>query len=382
MKRLAPSLLLVVSAGCGSIGSETPYAAQILNGGTGPFRLATKEETGLTTNPVGRLFSIGEPVGRAQLTANAVFYEVAAWPAVAGTRDPALQSWEIDWQNQWEPRRIARSTTHVVDADSVTRLGYEAGLDVLVPTLSWESSGIGEPAIVQRPDGSVRLYYATDQGIGVAEAPAVDGTFTRLVADPILPDVDGHGPASSPAPIVMPNGEVLMYVSAGDAIYLASSTDGLAFSLVDLDTSSAAIDPISLPEPVTSVDAGVPSDAGMDDAGVDGGVPVVEVSVRAPSALVTRSPTGRLLVRLYFEVRRSDGTSVLAMAGSFDGRTFVRATSIAYSKSNPTRPACFLRPDGITLLTFALPSTTANPRQAVSVLGSTPGDLELPPPQP
>lgn len=380
MKRLLPITLLLATTGCGSIGKETPYAAQIQNGGTGPFRLATKIETGIETTPIGQMFIIGEPVGRAQLTDTAVFYEVAAWPAVPGMRDPALPSWEIDW-NEWAPRRIARSTTHVVDADGLTRLGYVAGTDVLVPTLAWEMAGVGEPAIVRRPDGSVRLYYATNQGIGVAEAASIDGDFTRLVTTPILADVDGHGPAGSPAPVVLPSGETFMYVAASDAIYLARSADGLAFTLFDPDTNTVAIDPIALPPPVSTVDAGV-ADAGAD-AGLDpdAGVPITEVGVRAPSALVTTSATGRLSVRLYYEVRRSDGTSAVAMAGSFDGIRFVRAGAFAFSNATkvPMRPAPYLRSDGITLLTFTIPKTGTGVAQSIGVVGVAPGDRDVPP---
>lgn len=380
MKRLVLSVSLLAAAGCGTLGDEAPYAAQVLNGGTGPFRLATPTETGIPSLPKGKMIDSTSPIGRAQLTDGAVFYEVAAVAAVPGTRDASLPSWEIDFRNEWSPRRIARSMQHVVDSASVTRLGYQVGTDVLVPTLAWEANGVGEPAIVQRPDGSVRLYYATDQGLGVAEAPSVDGTFTRLVTSPILGDVDGHGPASSPAPVLMPNGETWLYVAAGDAIYLATSSDGLAFTLVDLDPGTVAVDPLSLPPPSTNggdagVDAG--TDAGVD---VDAGVPITEVGFRAPTALVTRSHVGRTIVRLYFEVRRSDQTSVLAMAGSFDGRTFERAGALAYAKTNPTRPACFLRADGITLLTFATPRLPAGPPELVPMLGSTPGDLDLPPP--
>lgn len=380
MKRLIPITLLLAGAGCGSIGKETPYAAQILNGGTGPFRLATKVETGIEPTPIGQMFIVGEPVGRAQLTDAAVFYEVAGWPTVPGTRDPATPPWEVDW-NEWAPRRIARSSTHVVDANGLTRLGYQAGTDVLAPMLAWEVAGVGEPAIVRRPDGSVRLYYATAQGIGVAEAPSIDGVFTRLVTTPILPDVDGHGPAGSPAPVVLPSGETFMYVAASDAIYLARSTDGLAFTLFDPDTSTASIDPIALPPPVSTVDGGV-ADAGTDGGlDPDAGVPITEVGLRAPSALVTTSATGRLSVRLYFEVRRSDGTAAVAMAGSFDGLTFVRAGALAFSNATkiPTRPAPYLRPDGITLLTFTIPKTGTGAPQGVGMVGVAPGDRDVPP---
>ncbi len=378
MKKLLLSSLLLTTTACGSLGQDWEWARQVLNGGTGPFRLATKVETGIQPNPAGRLLSIGEPVGRAQIVDDVVFYEVAGFPMMLGTRDPALPAWEIDWANEWEPRRIARSTVHVVDTEGVTRAGFENGVDVLTPTLAFETGGVYEPAILTQPDGSVRLYYATAAGIGVASAPSLDGSFTRLVSDAILPDVEGHGPAQSPAPIRMPNGEVFLYVSAGDALWLARSTDGLAFSLVDADPTTGAIDPLSLPPA-----AATPSDAGVpDDGGVDAGVPVTEVGFRAPTALVTRSSTGRLNVRLYFEVRRSDGTSVLAMAGSFDGIEFARFGANAYAKNNPIRPASFLRDDGITLLTFAIPRIGAGTVFTISMLGMTPSDQPLPAPAP
>lgn len=365
--------------GCGSLGQSGEYSPQVLNGGTSPFRLATKQEMGFTVNPIGMMIQTTASVGRSQLVGDAVFYDGAEVLAAPPPRDTGLVGWEVDW-NQYDPRSIYRSTTHTVDGDGVTRQGFVADAAALSPTLPWEAAGVFDPAIVVQPSGAVRLYYATAAGIGVAEAPTVTGTFTRLVNNPILPDVDGRGPAVSPAPVVLPTGVTMLYVEAGGAIFIASSSDGLAFTLVDTDPSTVAIDPIDLSAAVAAVDmdAGVPADAGMD-AGMDASV-LTEVAQRGPTALVATSLTGRTTVRMYFEVRRSDGSSVISVAGSYDGLVFERSSILSYTKNFPVHPAIYLRPDGISLLTFALPRAGGGPASAVPMLSLTPSSRPLPAP--
>ena len=59
---------------------------------------------------------------------------------------------------------------------------------------------------------------------------------------------------------------------------------------------------------------------------------------------------------------------MLAVAGSFDGIAFDRSTIVPFTKNNPAHPAPFLRPDGITLLTFAIGRQGGTLSNAVSVL--------------
>jgi hypothetical protein len=263
----------------------------------------------------------------------------------------------------------------VVDGEGVTRQGFVAGAPVLSPTEAWEMAGVYDPAILVLPSGAVRLYYATAQGLGIAEAPSIAGSFVRLVTSPLFGDVAGHGPAQSPAPTMLPNGDVMLYVEADGLLFAARSSDGLAFTLIDGDASTGAIDPLSLPVPVVAIDAGVPSDAGAMDASV-----ATEISQRAPTAVTAQSVTGRTLVRLYFESRRTDGTSVLAIAGSFDGEVFERSAVVPYTKNNPAHPAVWLREDGITLLTFAVVRQGGGLATALPLLGIAPAALPLPTP--
>lgn len=375
MRRSLLAVSLLASLGCGSLGHSGEYSPQVLNGGTGPYRLATHAETGNPSGPLGLVLDVGESVGRTALVDGAIFYDGANFLAAPPPHDPTLPGWEVDWA-QYAPRTIFRSTQRVVDSMGVSQHAFVAGQVVLSPTLAWEAAGVYDPALLVLPSGAVRLYYATAQGIGVAEAPTADGTFTRLAQTPILPDVEGRGAAQSPALAVLPNGDTMLYVEAGGFLFMARSTDGIAFSLVDADTSTAAIDPIPLPIPaVAGVDAG-PSDAGT----VDAGVPVTEVAVRAPSATTARSQTGRFTVRLYFESRRSDQSSVLGVAGSFDGVVFDRSAVVPYAKNNPSHPSILLRPDGISLLVFATTRLGGGNPSYVPLLGVTPAELPLPAP--
>lgn len=358
---------LMLSQACGALGEETPYPAQITNGGAGPYRLATEVETGVTGGVDGQMLIEGMTTGRAALTANAVFYEAAPISAVPPTRDPTLASWQIDWA-QHDARRIYRSTTRVVDADGLTRAGFAAGAEVLGPVEAFEAGGVSEPAILELPDGRVRLYYATAQGIGVAEAPSVDGGFARMTTTALLGDVAGHGPASHPAPLFFA-GETHLYVEAGGEIFHARAADGVTFTVVDADPSSAAVDPLPLRLPPP-----VPEDAGMDDAGVL----VTEVALGGPAVATGVSLIGRTTIRLAFESHRSDRTVVLAIAGSFDADTFLRSEVTPYSRLNPTSPYLFVRPDGISLLTFQQTRVGVGVQRSVTMLAMTPSRFVLP----
>lgn len=367
MTRRVPLAFALVLSACGSLGEGGEFSDQVLNGGAGPFRIATADETGVTSAPPGSLFpTTPDSIGRVHAEPSVAIYDVATRLAVPPARDPALLAFEVD-RAQWSPRRIARSTDHVIGGDGAPALGFRPGPDLLVPTEAFEVDGIFDPAIVRWTDGSVRLYYATSQGLGVASASSIDGTFTRLLTTPLLPDVAGHGPAQSPTLVALPAGGFVLYVGAGGSIFAATTVDGLAFDLVDADASTPAIDPIPLPVP-----------ADLPIANTDGGGPATQTGIYAPTAAATRSHTGRFDVRLYFETRWSDGTSAIHVAGSFDGFVFERSAIIGYRKSNPTSPSVLLLDDEITRLTFGVPRTNGGLVTSASVLASTPADRMLP----
>lgn len=369
MTRRSSLAALVFVAACGSLGKPGEFSEQILHGGTGPFRLATQAETGLSVSPGGSIFrSTLDSIGRAYVATDVAIYDVATRLAMPPMRDPALPEYAID-PAQYQPRRIARATTHVVGTDGLAALGFEFGTDVLVPTEAWEANGVYDPAVVRMPDGSVRIYYATDAGLGVASSPTVEGTFTRLTNTPLLADVDGRGPARKPAVAVLPSGELLLYFELAGSIYVARSQDGLAFSVVDSDATTPALDPLPL---VIPDDAPTPT--------TDAGVAIVETGRGSPSVVVTESRTGRLNVRLYFESRASDGTVAIHVAGSFDGLAFDRSAIVCYRKGNPTSPSAFLPDDGITRLTIALQRNSGGVVSGAPVLTMTPPERTLPPP--
>jgi len=362
--RCSLAIALVV-AGCGSLGKSGEFSELVLNGGTGPFRLATVDETGVQAAPVGSFVAgTDTSVGRAHAETDVVFYAVASRLASPPPRDVTLPRYAVD-EAQFGRRRIARSFEHAIGTDGTARLGFQTGPDVLAPSEPWEANGVYDPAIVRRPDGSVLLYYGTEHGLGIAQAPSIDGSFVRVTSSPLFEDVEGRGPAQAPSVITLASGKSLLYFSVAGSIFLARSDDGLAFELVDSDETTPAIDPLAL----ASVLPGITTDSGVE---------IVETGLASPSAVVTRSHIGRELVRLYFESRASDQTVAIHAAGSFDGYHFERSPIVAYKKNDPTSPSAFLSGDGITRLTFVVPDQRGGFTFGALVLASAPAERMLP----
>ncbi|MEZ4252918.1 MAG: hypothetical protein R3B99_32315 [Polyangiales bacterium] len=220
----------------------------------------------------------------------------------------------VDWA-RFEPRRIARAAK----LDGFHSFG--AGTVVLEASESWEGDAVFDPWVVALPDGHARLYYAADGGIGVAEAPSLSGSFTKL-AGPVL------GDARAPSVVATDEG-FSMYFERDGAIGLATSSDGLSFTVQSTLTLDA-------PEP-TEPDA------------------ALETSFHRPGAVWASTVAHDRILRLYFEVLRDDGTFAVTMAASLDGRTFERLpTSVYGGNESSGAPAPFLLEDGTTLLHFTV----------------------------
>ncbi|MEM9073414.1 MAG: hypothetical protein AAGE52_33220 [Myxococcota bacterium] len=305
MRKIA---ILAVALGCATLGNEAPFPDPIQTSGTGPFRRLDLAESGVPGNPPGRAILITGATTGGMFAGDHLFYVAAAPLGEPPERAAGLLPDEVDWA-QFEARAISRTPARAND------LGHELGDVILEASEAWEGDAVFDPWVVLLDDGRARLYYAGAEGVGVAEAPSVDGSFSR-VAGPIINDV------RSPSVVRDPAGGWLMFVETSAGISVARSDDGVAFG---------ELTELSLLGPT------------------EDGLPT-EVSVRRPGAVTVQTPTGRTVVRVYFEVVFSDETRAVAIAGSEDGSTFERRPSTVYAEESPGSPAPFVDEDGVTRL--------------------------------
>lgn len=315
-------VVLAMLAGCASLGAETAFPEPIQTSGVGPFRPLDSTETGIDAEPRGRVQETTGASGGG-MRAGDFFFSVESQPlADAPARTPGLLPTQVDWA-RFEPRSIARAPIREGFH------GFGAGTVVLEASEAWEGDAVFDPWVVALADGRARLYYAAAGGIGVAEAPSLDGTFTRVGDGPVLAD------ASGPSVVASDEG-FLMYFERDGAIGLATSSDGLAFTI---EIASLALDA------APSEDPEAPS----------------EVSFHRPGAVWASTVAHDRVLRLYFEVRRDDRTFAATMAASLDARSFERlAASVYGGEESSSAPAPFLMPDGTTLLHFTIDAPGPN----------------------
>jgi hypothetical protein len=247
---------------------------------------------------------------------------------------------------RFEPRAIYRSP-------AAAGPGFADGTEIFTAGPDWEGGEVFDPWVIALPTGGVRLYYASLGGIGAADAPAADGTFTRTGDAALLaPDVAIWGGAIPRRPTVVHDGaQLVLYYEAGDAIWRATSTDGLAFTR----------DPAPLALNLT-VDAGY-----------------TEARLSSPGAVRIRTTTGRDVTRLYFTSHRSDGTQALALAASEDGLRFERAVPVVFMDSSGADheafPAPWVLDDRVTLLYFSVDRVQRRNLTRALAVGVSPGSI-------
>lgn len=329
--RLVAALVALFGAACSTLGSGPSQPEGLPHGGTGPFRLATADEVDVPPTPGGStLFDRDRGVDNGMVAEGHLFYGGAvplpveepdagmpdagmpddggvpddagaedAGAEDAGAEDAGVEDagmpdagpsgpFEVDW-SAFEARRIYRS------APRAEGLGFDAGSEVLVASEAWEGGFVHDPWALVLEDGRALLYYAAEGGIGLAEAPSVDGSFTRVGSGPVIAGavrrpsvVSARGTTSEHA--------FLMYFEREGRIVAASSEDGRAWD---------ELGPLEL-QPLAARDE-------RDST---------EIAIGGPGALAARTPADRSVIRLYYESRRADGQILVAMAGSFDGVTF------------------------------------------------------------
>jgi hypothetical protein len=252
---------------------------------------------------------------------------------------------EVDWA-AYEARRIYRSPPR-----SNGQLGFDAGSEILVASESWEGGFVHDPWAVVLDDRRVRLYYAAEGGIGVAEAPAIDAAFARI----------GNGRAieapGARRPSVIdgrPFGgrPFLLYLERAGRIEVYASDDGIRFELVE--------EALELPP--------LPPRDERDS---------IEIGVGAPGALAARTEAGRTIVRLYYESRRADGQILITLAGSFDGLRF-EPYGLPVIEGREFRMPAPRQLDSRTTLLYLVSPRRTTPESGGLAVAIAPGGIVLP----
>lgn len=379
----------LASAGCSTLGTEGGTPEGLPHGGTGPYRDLETPETRLAT--VGLAVLPGEvAVDRGMVAGLHLFYAgappmapVDAGMPDAGVPDDAAvlddagdpldagvvvdagepdagppETGDVPW-DELQPRRIYRS------APTDSSWGYPSGMVVFEADEGWEGGYVNDPWAVELPDGSARLYYAAAGGIGVAEASAIDGTFTRASTGPILGLSDGAVPR---CPSVVPTtglsieGAFYMVYELDGAIHGASSTDGVTF------TPLGEIHEV----PRVDVDGGVVETLPARDSR-DG----TEIGRGCPGAMVAHTAAQRSILRIYYESWRDNGAWLVGMLGTTDATTFEAYGVPMFTTRDRRMPAPREVDNRITImLSWAPREVRMNQRGSVRI-GVAPGGITL-----
>ena len=341
-------MLAMIDAGCATIGDPGGSPDGLPHGGTGEFRLLDSSETGIFGDPGTALVLRGPAIESAMPAGGHVFYATAP---VLETPPMLPMDWprnEVFW-DAFEPRRIHRGVARTEGVGA-----FDFGGEVLAASETWEGAEVFDPWVAIDDDGTARLYYAADGGIGVAEAPSVDGTFTRVGSGPVLgPEAARTGAPRRPSVVRGIGGGWWMFFDAGGELRAARSDDGVSFTLAD------------------------PLVFEGDDEGTS-----AEVAMTHPGAVTVETAAERQIVRLYFESVRADGTHMAYVAGSEDGTLFARHPRAVAPQSDMRFPAPLLVDDRVTLLYANLPFFGGAFQTRVLVVSVAPAGVSFVPEMP
>lgn len=231
--RTSPLLLLLALGACATLGTQSNGDQNTPTAGVGPFRL------------LGATEMQGEPPYVLDDKPRS-FREPAVLPL--GGSDMNVALYLVSQEMVGQERHGAIVRTRADDARSF----YGALLDtghhppvVLSADQPWEGADLSGPSALT-VGGEVRLYYVGAGGVGLARSP--DGLAFTKVAGPVLPN-DALGPIGGPSVARMPDGAFRMLFTQGDSIYEAASPDGVAWTRLDADPSTPAMDPVLGPAP-------------------------------------------------------------------------------------------------------------------------------------
>lgn len=218
------------------------------------------------------------------------------------------------------------------DARAIVRVGLDPSLRVrAAPEVVLEDpAGASAPSVVRTADGWV-MAFARNGRVDVAYG--TDGRAWTVRPLPLLTQdrvAREDSPLAAPSLARDPDGRWSMVYTSGDAVWLArgDAADGL-YTRIDGDPGTPTREPI----------------LGGAEGVTDGGV-VVQRRYADPVITAERTSTGRAIWRVYAREtsrRVVDGGAVeetaIAMAASYDGVRFTRASSLALSGRADPAPA-------------------------------------------
>jgi len=301
----------LVLGACASLGTDGEGDVALPTTGVGPFRkLASSEVLGVAP------YVLDDPGSQ--------YREPAALP-ISGTE---LYLYVVASRAGHDV--IAR--THATDGRSF--FGGEGGQlppVVLTANLPWEGTELSGPSAL-RVGTEVRLYYAAAGGIGLARSS--DGRAFFKENGPVLAN-EGATAWRAPSVAQLPDGRFRMLVSDGTSIFEAESADGVAWTRLDADKTTAELDPVLAPPAGQAGDAAAPFDVrGVTD-------PCLAPRVTA---------AGRLQFRVLY-TGLGEGSSAIGFAARYgDSGPLVRAASPVFSVTTTQSAPAFFEVGGLTLM--------------------------------
>ena len=194
---------------------------------------------------------------------------------------------------------------------------------VLAADRPWEGASVTGPFAV-RVAGGITLYYAAAGGIGVATS--TDGFAFRKEPLPVLV----RDPASAwettevraPSVLILTDGRIRMFYSSGVSIGEAESTDGVHFTRVDPDPSTATVEPVLGPAPPARPGSLLPNEKPPFDT----------ARVADPCASIRFTSADRFHVRVLYTGGDAAGATAIGFAGRFgDSGPLTRQGNAVYS---------------------------------------------------
>lgn len=306
-------LSCLVLGACASLGSPGEGDVALPTAGVGPFRkLASSELLGVAP------YVLDDPASQ--------YREPAALP---------VSDWELYlYVVAVRGGHDVLVRTHATDGRSFYGgTGGQVPPVVLAADQSWEGTELAGPSAL-RVGAEVRLYYAAAGGIGLARS--ADGrTFTKG-AGPVLGN-EGATVWRAPSVAQLPDGRFRMLVSDGTSIFEAESNDGAAWTRLDAEPSTAAMDPVLGP--------GIASGAEADAA-----APFDVRGVTDPCLAPRVTAAGRLHFRVLY-TGIGDGTTAIGYAARFgDQGPLVRAQAPVFSASTTQSAPAFFEVGGLSLM--------------------------------
>ena len=346
-------VLLVWLSACATLADGTPGLENAPGARAGPFRVLKTGELG-QGRVAPKAISGTDPE---TFMRDPSVIDVDLDPSTLAVEGYFAAS-EMDADVDAPPVEIARTTA--IDGRSFERTA-EVVLEI---TKDWEGERLGAPSVVIGDNDERLLFYGADGGIGLARASGPSGAF-ESADSPVLSRSDvswATRELGSPGAVRLFDGSYRLYFETEQdgvpVIGVARSDDGATFT-----------------------DTGAPV---LWATGRDGDVDASYVG--SPQAVIAVSEQGREIIYVYYTGRDENEKQSIAMAARFledAGETLSRSGSSMYSPAGSLAPRepCVVRFDSFSFL-FATQRTAKNTPDPVVVVGVSPGDLELPAPEP